>query len=148
MVVVAGGVCSHRSVLVRVATAHHLRLVVDQLGPYRALHEFPDKLLPAASRFMLDASLQARCSTHLCKPGTAAASRFLLDASLQATYCRQPRASCSTHLCKPGTGAGVTTNSGPQDKYPTQSLYPLSLYPLFPFRCIPPLTLSPYPYNG
>ena len=52
--------CRHRNVMVRVATAHHLLSIVNIIGPDRALHEFPDKVLPVAARFLLDGSLEAR----------------------------------------------------------------------------------------
>ena len=46
--------------LVRVATGHQVLSVVELIGADRALHEFPDKVLPAAARFLLDGSLEAR----------------------------------------------------------------------------------------
>lgn len=52
----------HRSAQVRVATAHHVLAVVEIIGPDRVLYEFPDKVLPAAARFVLDGSPEARYS--------------------------------------------------------------------------------------
>ena len=52
--------------LVRVATAHHMRSVVEIIGPDDVLHEFPDKVLPVAARFVLDGSPEARSAIVTC----------------------------------------------------------------------------------
>jgi len=50
----------HRNSVVRATTAHVTRVLVEQLGPERVLHQNPQKLLPMLVKFLQEGSLETR----------------------------------------------------------------------------------------
>ena len=62
MALIAGG-ASHKSAQIRKATSYFLKLVVERMGPGRALsgvRDITDKIIPVTGQFLLDSNSETR----------------------------------------------------------------------------------------